>query len=110
MHIERTTLPGIGVRHVFTTAEGRRIGVVEYQVGDRRDIVHDDPDDPDGMVGLTLTRTEASALAALLGFPEVVAVAGLSRYAGSARRGQSSARAPSTAACRVNRSRGSAGS
>ncbi|KKK07197.1 MULTISPECIES: hypothetical protein [unclassified Micromonospora] len=74
MNIERTTLPGIGVRHIFTTREGRRIGIVEYLVGDRRDVVHDDPNDPDGMVTLTLTRSEASALAALLGFPEVVAV------------------------------------
>ncbi|MEU1689311.1 potassium transporter TrkA [Micromonospora sp. NPDC005707] len=73
MNIERTTLPGIGVRHVFTTSQGRRIGIVEYQLGDRRDVVHDDPDDPDRMISLTLTRTEASALAALLGFPEVVA-------------------------------------
>ncbi|MCP3786728.1 MULTISPECIES: potassium transporter TrkA [Micromonospora] len=75
MNIERTTLPGIGVRHTFTTGQGRRIGIVEYQVGDRRDVVHDDPDDPDRMVSLTLTRSEASALAALLGFPELVAVA-----------------------------------
>ncbi|MET8908993.1 potassium transporter TrkA [Micromonospora sp. NPDC004551] len=74
MHIERTTLPGIGVRHTFTTGQGRRIGVVEYQAGDRRDVVHDDPDDPDCMISLSLTRAEASALAALLGFPELVAV------------------------------------
>ncbi|MEU0156530.1 potassium transporter TrkA [Micromonospora fulviviridis] len=73
MNIERTTLPGIGVRHTFTTGQGRRIGIVEYQVGDRRDVVHDDPDDPDRMISLTLTRTEANALAALLGFPELVA-------------------------------------
>lgn len=74
MNIERTALPGIGVRHIFTTREGRRIGIIEYQVGDRRDVVHDDPTDPDRMVALTLTRSEATALAALLGFPEVVAV------------------------------------
>ncbi|MFI2651643.1 MULTISPECIES: potassium transporter TrkA [Micromonospora] len=73
MNIERTTLPGIGVRHTFTTGQGRRIGIVEYQVGDRRDVVHDDPDDPDSMISITLTRTEANALAALLGFPELVA-------------------------------------
>jgi TrkA domain protein len=72
--IERTTLPGIGVRHTLTTEEGRRIGVIDYQVGGRRDVVHDDPDDPDRMVTLTLTRDEASALANLLGFPELVAV------------------------------------
>ncbi|MCI4066816.1 potassium transporter TrkA [Micromonospora sp. R77] len=73
MDIERTTLPGIGTRHVFTTAQGRRIGIVEYQAGGRRDVVLDDADDPDRMVSLTLTRVEATALAALLGFPELVA-------------------------------------
>ena len=74
MVIERTHLPGIGVRHAFTTEQGRRIAVVEHSVGGRRDVVHDDPDDPDGMVGLALTPAEASALATLLGFPELVAV------------------------------------
>lgn len=77
MIIERTNLPGIGVRHTLVTEEGRRIGVIDYQVGGRRDVVHDDPDDPDDpdrMVTLTLTRDEASALANLLGFPELVAV------------------------------------
>ncbi|MEQ4301025.1 potassium transporter TrkA [Plantactinospora sp. B6F1] len=73
MDIERTTLPGIGTQHTFTTAQGRRIGIVEYHGDDRRDIVHDDPDDPDRMVGLVLTRAEAVALATLLGFPEMVA-------------------------------------
>lgn len=75
MQIERTILPGIGVRHTFITEKGRRIGIVEYQVGGRREIVHDDPADPDRMVSLALTRTEATALATLLGFPELVAVA-----------------------------------
>ncbi|MBQ1041091.1 MULTISPECIES: potassium transporter TrkA [unclassified Micromonospora] len=74
MIIERTFLPGIGVRHTLTTDEGRRIGVIDYHTGGRRDIVHDDPDDPDRMVTLSLTRDEASALANLLGFPELVAV------------------------------------
>ncbi|MER7443984.1 potassium transporter TrkA [Micromonospora avicenniae] len=72
MNIERTTLPGIGVRQTFTTDQGRRIGIVEYQAGDRRDVVHDDPDDPDRMITLALTRGEATALATLLGFPEMV--------------------------------------
>lgn len=106
MDIERTTLPGIGIRHLFTTAEGRRIGIIEYQSGGRRDVVFDDADDPDRMVSLTLTRRKASALAALLGFPEI----GLTCHVCGDCRGQSSARAPRTAACRVNRSRGFAGS
>ncbi|MFG1675411.1 potassium transporter TrkA [Micromonospora sp. NPDC049282] len=75
MIIERTILPGVGVRHAFTTEQGRRITVVEYRAGGRRDVVHDDPHDPDGTIGVTLTPVEASALATLLGFPELVAVA-----------------------------------
>ncbi|MFI7215308.1 potassium transporter TrkA [Micromonospora maritima] len=74
MIVERTTLPGVGVRHAFTTEQGRRIAVIEYRVGGRRDVVHDDPTDPDRMIGVTLTAAEASALATLLGFPELVAV------------------------------------
>ncbi len=75
MQIERTSLPGIGVRHTFTTEQGRRIGVVAHRVGGRREFVLDDPDDQDRMVSLTLTRTEATALATLLGLPELVAAA-----------------------------------
>ncbi|GAB3811944.1 potassium transporter TrkA [Micromonospora zhanjiangensis] len=71
MEIERTALPGIGARYTFTTAQRRRIGIVEYDVGDRRDVVYDDPDDPDLMVTLALTRAERTALATLLGFPEL---------------------------------------
>ncbi|SCG64206.1 potassium transporter TrkA [Micromonospora humi] len=73
MVIERTHLPGVGVRHAFTTEQGRRIAVIAHRVGGRRDVVHDDPHDPDGTVGLALTPAEASALATLLGFPELVA-------------------------------------
>ncbi|MCW3817396.1 potassium transporter TrkA [Micromonospora sp. DR5-3] len=75
MKIERTPLPGIGVRHTFTTAQGRRIGVVEYRGQDRRDVIHDDLDDPDSTCGFRLTRSEAVALAGLLGLLEVVEVA-----------------------------------
>ncbi|GHJ16198.1 MULTISPECIES: potassium transporter TrkA [unclassified Micromonospora] len=74
MIIERTVLPGIGVRHTITTEQGRRIGVVVHRLGGRRDVVHDDPTDPDGTVNLALTRDEATALANLLGFPELALV------------------------------------
>ncbi|MFE9692991.1 potassium transporter TrkA [Micromonospora sp. NPDC005806] len=74
MQIERTPLPGIGVRHTFTTAQGRRIGVVAYRGQDRRDVFHDDPNDPDGTCDLRLTRSEAVALARLLGLVDVLEV------------------------------------
>ncbi|MCW3843895.1 potassium transporter TrkA [Micromonospora yasonensis] len=74
MQIERTPLPGIGVRLTFTTAQGRRVGVVAYRGQDRRDVFHDDLSDPDNTCGLRLTRSEAAALAHLLGLLDVVDV------------------------------------
>jgi len=38
VEVERTALPGIGLRHVFTTSNGRRLGVVSHRSG-RRDLV-----------------------------------------------------------------------
>ncbi|MFD2764962.1 potassium transporter TrkA [Micromonospora eburnea] len=72
MKIEHTPLPGIGMRHTFTTAQGRRVGVVEYRGLDRRDVIYDDADDPDKTCGLRLTRSEAVTLAGLLGLLDVV--------------------------------------
>ncbi|SCF21337.1 hypothetical protein GA0074695_4396 [Micromonospora viridifaciens] len=74
MNVEHTPLPGIGVRHSFTTAQGVRVGVVEYRGLDRRDVFYDDADDPDSTCGLRLTRSEAITLAGLLGLLDVVAI------------------------------------
>ncbi|MEU8263283.1 potassium transporter TrkA [Micromonospora sp. NPDC048999] len=71
MEIEHTPLPGIGIRHTFTTAHGRRVGVIEYRGLDRRDVIYDDGDDPDNTCGLRLTRSEAVKLAGLLGLDVV---------------------------------------
>ena len=55
MDIERVNLPGIGMRHAFTTERGRRIGVVSHHTG-RRDLVVYDADDPDtAVVSVALT-------------------------------------------------------
>lgn len=72
MEIEQTALPGIGLRHLFGTSSGRRIGVVSYRTG-RRDLVIYDADDPDqaGAV-VVLNDDEADALAELLGAPRIV--------------------------------------
>ncbi|MGH3731584.1 MAG: potassium transporter TrkA, partial [Micromonosporaceae bacterium] len=72
MDVERTQLPGIGLRHVFTTARDRRVGVVSYRTG-RRDLVVYERDDPDtAMVSVALTSEEANGLAELLGTTRVV--------------------------------------
>ncbi|MFD1546026.1 cation:proton antiporter regulatory subunit [Nonomuraea guangzhouensis] len=72
VEIEQTALPGIGLRHEFTTRSGRRIGIVSHRTG-RRDLVIYDPDDPDrACETVKLNDEEADALAELLGAPRVV--------------------------------------
>ncbi|GLW26725.1 MULTISPECIES: cation:proton antiporter regulatory subunit [Microbispora] len=72
MEVEQTVLPGIGLRHEFTTRSGRRIGVVSHRTG-RRDLVIYDPDDPDrACETVKLNDEEADALVELLGAPRIV--------------------------------------
>ncbi|MCF0095373.1 potassium transporter TrkA [Micromonospora sp. NPDC049114] len=72
MIVELTPLPGIGICRMFTTADGRRVGVVTHRPGGRRDLVYESPDDPDATCSLTLTRDEAVTLARLLGILDVL--------------------------------------
>jgi TrkA domain protein len=72
MDVERTALPGIGLQHVFTTARGRRVGVVSHRSG-RRDVVVYQREDPDSAAEtITLSPEEADGLAELLGTSRVV--------------------------------------
>lgn len=72
MDVERTSLPGIGLRHVFTTERGRQLGVVSHRTG-RRDLVIYDKEDPDTcVVSVALNGEEANALAELLDTDRVV--------------------------------------
>jgi TrkA domain protein len=69
--VERTTLPGIGLRHTFTSERGRRVAVISHRSG-RRDLVvygRTDPDTPTETVALN--RAEADGLAELLGTSRV---------------------------------------
>jgi TrkA domain protein len=67
MEIQETALPGVGLRHDFTTRAGRQLGVVSYRTG-RRDLLLYDRDDPDATQEvIRLTQEEADALADLLG-------------------------------------------
>jgi TrkA domain protein len=67
MDVQETALPGIGLRHEFTTQSGRRVGLVSHRSG-RRDVVLYDERDPDAArEALQLTPDEAEALATLLG-------------------------------------------
>jgi TrkA domain protein len=67
IRVERTALPGIGVRHDIVTGAGRRIGVISRRSG-QRDLVIADVEDPDASTAqVPLSDDEAEALAELLG-------------------------------------------
>lgn len=67
MDIQEPVLPGVGLRHEFTTRAGRQLGVVSYRTG-RRDLLLYGPDDPDACREvIRLTQEEADALTDLLG-------------------------------------------
>lgn len=72
MEVERTALPGIGLRHEFVTAKGQHAAVVSHVSG-RRDIVIYRPDDPDTVAAtLSLSTDEANGVAELLGTARIV--------------------------------------
>ena len=72
MDVTVTPLPGLGTQQEFTTRSGHRIGVITYRDGRFELIVsdHSDPDKVAASVGLT--GDETSALANLLGAPQLV--------------------------------------
>ncbi|MFG1705784.1 cation:proton antiporter regulatory subunit [Nonomuraea sp. M3C6] len=72
MEVEQTALPGIGLRHDFTTRKGQRVGVVSHRTGQRVLVIYDQ-DDPDrACQTVKLNDEEADALAELLGAPRIV--------------------------------------
>jgi TrkA domain protein len=72
MEITETALPGVGLRHDFTTRAGRQLGVVTHRTG-RRDLLVYDRVDPDRCQEvIQLTDEEADALADLLGGDRLV--------------------------------------
>ena len=72
MDVQETALPGIGLRHDFTTVIGRRIGVVTHRNGLRDLIVYDARDEDAASEVVRLTDAEADTLADLLGAARVV--------------------------------------
>lgn len=72
MDVERTALPGIGLRHEFQTEKGQHAAVVSHVSG-RRDIVLYRSDDPDTAIAtISLSREEADGVAELLGTTRIV--------------------------------------
>jgi TrkA domain protein len=73
MEIRETTLPGVGLRHDFTTSSGRQLGVISHRTG-RRDLIVYNRRDPDAAQEVVrLTFEESDTLAELLGSSRVVA-------------------------------------
>ncbi|MEV6931200.1 TrkA C-terminal domain-containing protein [Dactylosporangium sp. NPDC051485] len=72
MEVERTGLPGIGLRHEFVTTKGQHAAVVSHVSG-RRDIVLYSNDDPDTVSStLSLSTDEANGVAELLATSRIV--------------------------------------
>ena len=71
--IREVELPGVGVRHEFTTEDGSRVGVVSHRSG-RREIYLADPEDPDRFkLALSVSEEDARTLAEILGASRVAA-------------------------------------
>ena len=69
--IQETQLPGVGVRHEFTTAGGERVAVVTHRNG-RRELAVFDRNDPDACrTFLHLSPDDTRSLGELLGTSQV---------------------------------------
>ncbi len=69
--VRETKLPGVGVRHEFTTEAGDVIGVLVHHDG-RRDLLMYDRVDPDSCASSTgLSAPDSRALAEMLGASQV---------------------------------------
>lgn len=69
--VRETHLPGVGVKHDFTTDDGREVGVLVHRDG-RRDIVVYDADDPDRCsMQMSMSAPDTRTLAELLGTSQV---------------------------------------
>lgn len=64
-------LPGVGVRHEFTTDRGERVGVLAHRTG-RREVVVYDRDDPDRCTTIVhLSPDDTRTLADILGATQI---------------------------------------
>lgn len=70
--IEETRLPGIGLRHDFTTSDGTRIGMVSYRDGRRELLIFDEADPDECRATLQLSEDDARTLSDLLGGSQVI--------------------------------------
>jgi TrkA domain protein len=69
--VDETVLPGVGIRHEFTTSDGERVGVLVHRGGRRELLVYDQPDPDSCSTPLHLSTDDARTLAELLGASQV---------------------------------------
>lgn len=69
--VQETKLPGVGVRHDFETASGRRVGVIVHHGGHRELLIYDDRDPDLCRETLRVDEHEAHTLAEMLGAAQV---------------------------------------
>lgn len=69
--IEETLLPGVGVRHDFTTRSGRRIGVITHRGGDRDLVIYDQNDPDRSRETVRLDEQDLQAVAEMLGASQI---------------------------------------
>jgi TrkA domain protein len=72
--VRETKLPGVGVRHEFTSGSGDDLGVLVHHDGRREFLIYDS-DDPDACSTIvTLSSSDARTLSELLGASQVTEV------------------------------------
>lgn len=69
--VTEVQLPGVGVRHEFTTAGGERLGVLAHRTGRREIVVYDRADPDRCSTVLHLSADDSRALADVLGATQV---------------------------------------
>src|SRR5688572_1607196 len=69
--VSETRLPGVGVRHEFTTTGGERVAVLSHRSGRRELVVYDRVDPDVATTVLHLDRDDTRTLAELLGATQV---------------------------------------
>ena len=96
--VRETKLPGVGVRHEFTTDDGDDIGVLVHHDG-RREILVYDCDDPDKCSSLvSLTAADTRTVCELLGASQVTEAVGAVRRRSKASRSSGSTWTPESPA------------
>ena len=73
--VTETQLPGVGVRHEFTTNAGERVAVLSHRTGRREVAVYDRPDPDACSTVLHLSADDTRTMAELLGGVPVSAAA-----------------------------------